>query len=101
MTMNNKQKITIIILSIFVIGMCIGAVDAAHTVTKGKYSVKLTDKTLAEDPNALTQTARSILSDPKRREDMSRRIAKFADPNANQRIWDDIQTLVSKKKEEK
>ena len=57
----------------------------------------LTDKTLAEDPNALTQTARSILSDPKRREDMSRRIAKFADPNANQRIWDDIQTLVSKK----
>ena len=61
----------------------------------------LTDKTLAEDPNALTQTARSILSDPKRREDMSRRIAKFADPNANQRIWDDIQTLVSKKKEEK
>lgn len=61
----------------------------------------LTDKMLAEDPNALTQTARSILSDPKRREDMSRRIAKFADPNANQRIWDDIQTLVSKKKEEK
>lgn len=61
----------------------------------------LTDKTLAEDPNALTQTARAILSDPKRREDMSRRIAKFADPNANQRIWDDIQTLVSKKKEEK
>ena len=44
MTMNNKQKITIIILSIFVIGMCIGAVDAAHTVTKGKYSVKLTEK---------------------------------------------------------
>lgn len=61
----------------------------------------LTDKTLAEDPNALTQTARAILSDPKRREEMSRRIAKFADPNANQRIWDDIQTLVSKKKEEK
>lgn len=42
--MNKKQKIAIIILSIFIIGMCIGAVDAAHTVTKGKTKVKITKK---------------------------------------------------------
>lgn len=32
--MNKKQKLAIIILSIFIIGMCIGAADAAHTVKK-------------------------------------------------------------------
>lgn len=42
--MNKKQKMTIIILSIFIVGMCIGAVDAAHTVKKGKYKVKISDK---------------------------------------------------------
>lgn len=38
------QKIAIIILSIFIIGMFIGAADAAHTVTKGKIKVKITNK---------------------------------------------------------
>lgn len=42
--MNKKQKVTIILLLIFAIGMCIGAADAAHTVKKGKYKVKLTEK---------------------------------------------------------
>ena len=42
--MNKKQKLAIIILSIFIIGMCIGAADAAHTVKKGKYKAKLTNK---------------------------------------------------------
>lgn len=42
--MNKKQKLAIIILSIFIIGMCIGAADAAHTVKKGKYKAKLNNK---------------------------------------------------------
>ncbi len=42
--MNQKQKLAIVILSLFVIGMCIGAADAAHTVTKGKTKVKITNK---------------------------------------------------------
>jgi len=42
--MNKKQKLAIIILSIFIIGMCIGAADAAHTVKKGKTKVKITNK---------------------------------------------------------
>ena len=42
--MNKKQKMAIIILSIFIIGMCIGAADAAHTVKKGKTKVKITNK---------------------------------------------------------
>lgn len=42
--MNKKQQLAIIILSIFIIGICIGAADAAHSVKKGKYKVKLTKK---------------------------------------------------------
>ena len=42
--MNKKQKMAIILLSIFIIGMCIGAADAAHTVKKGKTKVKITNK---------------------------------------------------------
>ena len=42
--MNKKQKLAIILLSIFIIGMCIGAADAAHTVKKGKYKAKLSKK---------------------------------------------------------
>ena len=42
--MNKKQKMAILILSIFIIGMCIGAADAAHTVKKGKTKVKITNK---------------------------------------------------------
>ena len=42
--MNKKQKLAIIILSIFLLGMVIGAADAAHTVKKGKYKAKLSKK---------------------------------------------------------
>ena len=42
--MNKKQKLAILILSIFIIGICIGAADAAHTVTKGKNKVKISSK---------------------------------------------------------
>lgn len=40
----NKKQVTIILLSIFLLGMIIGAADAAHTVKKGKNKVKLTEK---------------------------------------------------------
>lgn len=43
--MNKKQKIVIVVLLIFTLGMIIGAADAAsHSVKKGKYKVKLTAK---------------------------------------------------------
>lgn len=41
--MNRMQKLTILVLSIFIIGMTIGTVDATHTVKKGNYKVTLTN----------------------------------------------------------
>ena len=44
--MKNKQKILIIlILSIFIVGMVMGAASASHTFKKGKYKVTVSDKT--------------------------------------------------------
>lgn len=42
--MNKKQKIAVAVLLLFTLGMIIGAADAAHTVTKGKTKVKITNK---------------------------------------------------------
>lgn len=42
--MNMKKILVLTIIAIFVVGMCITAADATHTVTKGKYKVKITNK---------------------------------------------------------
>ena len=42
--MNMKKTIILTILAIFVVGMIIGAADAAHTIKYGKYKVKISDK---------------------------------------------------------
>lgn len=42
--MNMKKILTITILMIFVMGMCISAADAAHTIKYGKYKVKISNK---------------------------------------------------------
>lgn len=42
-TMKKMQKLTILVLALFIIGMSIGAVDATHTVKKGNYKVTLTN----------------------------------------------------------
>lgn len=57
----------------------------------------LTDQTIRETPEALAECAKELLNDPTRRETLSVRIGAFADPNANERIWNDIQTLIRKK----
>ena len=57
----------------------------------------LTDQTIRETPEALAECAKELLNDPTRREALSVRIGAFADPNANERIWNDIQTLIRKK----
>jgi len=43
--MNKKKILILIILSIFITGMIIGAASASHTFKKGKYKVKVSDKT--------------------------------------------------------
>ena len=60
-------------------------------------AVLVTDQTITADPKALTRVVAEILADSNRRADLSKRIAKFADLNANELIWNDIQTLVKKK----
>ena len=42
--MNNKRAIILLILSIFVIGMVMGAASASHTFKKGKYKCTVSDK---------------------------------------------------------
>lgn len=60
-------------------------------------AILLTDQTVRETPVALAECAKELLKDPARRAELSCRIAKFADPSANERIWNDIQTLIRKK----
>lgn len=60
-------------------------------------AILLTDQTVRETPEALAECAKELLKDPARRAELSCRIAKFADPSANERIWNDIQTLIRKK----
>ena len=43
--MNKKNIIILLILSIFLIAMLCGATTASHTFKKGKYKVKVSDKT--------------------------------------------------------
>lgn len=43
--MNKKKLLILIILVIFITGMIIGAASASHTFKKGKYKVKVSDKT--------------------------------------------------------
>lgn len=60
-------------------------------------AILFTDQTVRETPEALAECAKELLKDPARRAELSCRIAKFADPSANERIWNDIQTLIRKK----
>ena len=42
--MNNKKILILIILSFFVIGVCMGVADASHTFKKSGYKMKVTNK---------------------------------------------------------
>ena len=43
--MDKKKILIILVLSIFVVGMVMGAASASHTFKKGKYKVTVSDKT--------------------------------------------------------
>ena len=64
-------------------------------------AVLLTDKELEKEDDVLSHEASRILSNPARRADMERNIARFVDQEANRRIWEDIQVLLKTKKREK
>lgn len=49
--MNKKKILILVILSIFVVGMVMGAASASHTFKKGKYKVKVSDKTYKQIKN--------------------------------------------------
>ncbi len=49
-------------------------------------------------PERLSRAAASLLADPARLAEMQARIAGFADPDANRRIWEDIQQILKSKK---
>ncbi len=57
----------------------------------------LTDAEVADD-GVLSGAVRAILSDPARRESMEEKIAAFADPEANRRIWNEIGSLLGTRK---
>jgi len=50
-TMNKKKILILIILTIFIVGMVIGAASASHTFKKGKYKAKVSDKTYKQIKN--------------------------------------------------
>ena len=64
-------------------------------------AVLLSDKAIQTDRLALAKTAKALMEDPARLDQMARRIGKFVKPNVNETIWKDIQSLLKGKKEEK
>ena len=56
-------------------------------------AVVLADREVADD-GVLSAAVSSILSDGTRRQSMEEKIAKFADPEANRRVWDEIGVLL-------
>jgi UDP-N-acetylglucosamine:LPS N-acetylglucosamine transferase len=54
----------------------------------------LADSEIAKS-GVLADAVRAILSDPTRRAEMESKIADFADPEANRRIWDEIGVLLN------
>lgn len=60
-------------------------------------AVLLTDRSITENPTALTEAARELLLNGTRCAELSERIASFADPRANERIWQDILRLINEK----
>ena len=64
----------------------------AKTLADAGAATLIEEKTLNTD--ALTEAARSLLESTHVRHDMEEHIAAFADPNANCRIWEDIQGLI-------
>lgn len=50
-TMNKKKILILVILTIFIVGMVMGAASASHTFKKGKYKAKVSDKTYKQIKN--------------------------------------------------
>lgn len=67
--------------------------NASELGNAGAASV-LADSEIAKS-GVLADAVRAILSDPTRRAEMESKIADFADPEANRRIWDEIGVLLN------
>ena len=68
----------------------------AKTLADANAAVLVEEAALGD--GALTSAAALLLRDRGERERMGNEIASFADPNANRRIWDEIQQLLKQKK---